>query len=67
MNIFAIEGNEETGEIDWEKSAQSQDNLACGQDDPRVLSDHVNSHQRAGAQSSLPFVQPQAPIVPVGC
>ncbi len=27
MNIFAIEGNEETGEIDWEKSAQSQDNL----------------------------------------
>ena len=24
MNIFAIEGNEETGEIDWEKSAQSQ-------------------------------------------
>ena len=27
MNIFAIEGDEETGEIDWEKSAQSQDNL----------------------------------------
>ena len=27
MNIFAIEGNEETGEIDWEKSAHSQDNL----------------------------------------
>ena len=27
MNIFAIEGDVETGEIDWEKSAQSQDNL----------------------------------------
>ena len=27
MNIFAIEGDEETGQIDWEKSAQSQDNL----------------------------------------
>jgi hypothetical protein len=27
MNIFAIEGDIETGEIDWEKSAQSQDNL----------------------------------------
>ena len=27
MNIFAIEGNVETGEIDWVKSAQSQDNL----------------------------------------
>ena len=26
MNIFPIEGNEETGEIDWVKSAQSQDN-----------------------------------------
>ena len=27
MNIFAIEGDVETGEIDWVKSAQSQDNL----------------------------------------
>jgi hypothetical protein len=27
MNIFAIEGDTETGAIDWEKSAQSQDNL----------------------------------------
>ncbi len=27
MNIFAIEGDLETGQIDWEKSAQSQDNL----------------------------------------
>ena len=27
MNIFAIEGNIETGEIDWVKSAESQDNL----------------------------------------
>ena len=27
MNIFAIEGDIETGEIDWVKSAQSQDNL----------------------------------------
>ena len=27
MNIFAIEGDTETGEIDWVKSAQSQDNL----------------------------------------
>ena len=27
MNIFAIEGDAETGEIDWVKSAQSQDNL----------------------------------------
>ena len=26
MNIFPIEGNEETGEIDWVKSAQAQDN-----------------------------------------
>ena len=26
MNIFAIEGNEKTGEIDWVKSAKSQDN-----------------------------------------
>ncbi len=26
MNIFAIEGNTETNEIDWIKSAQSQDN-----------------------------------------
>jgi len=26
MNIFAIEGNVATGEIDWVKSAQSQDN-----------------------------------------
>ena len=27
MNIFAIEGDVETGKIDWVKSAQSQDNL----------------------------------------
>ena len=27
MNIFAIEGDTETGAIDWEKSARSQDNL----------------------------------------
>jgi len=27
MNIFAIEGNADTGEIDWIKSAESQDNL----------------------------------------
>jgi hypothetical protein len=27
MNIFAIEGDTETGKIDWVKSAQSQDNL----------------------------------------
>ena len=27
MNIFAIEGNEETGDVDWIKSAQSQDNM----------------------------------------
>ena len=27
MNIFAIEGDVETGEIDWIKSAESQDNL----------------------------------------
>ena len=27
MNIFAIEGNTETGEIDWVASAKSQDNL----------------------------------------
>ena len=27
MNIFAIEGNEETGEVDWIKSAKSQDNM----------------------------------------
>jgi hypothetical protein len=27
MNIFAIEGDTDTGEIDWVKSAQSQDNL----------------------------------------
>jgi len=27
MNIFAIEGDVETGQIDWVKSAQSQDNL----------------------------------------
>ena len=27
MNIFAIEGNTDTGEIDWIKSAKSQDNL----------------------------------------
>lgn len=27
MNIFAIEGDVETGNIDWVKSAQSQDNL----------------------------------------
>ena len=27
MNIFAIEGDVETGEIDWEKSAHSQDIL----------------------------------------
>ena len=27
MNIFAIEGNEKTGEIDWIKSAKSQDNM----------------------------------------
>ena len=27
MNIFAIEGNESTGEIDWIKSAKSQDNM----------------------------------------
>ena len=27
MNIFAIEGDTETGQIDWVKSAQSQDNL----------------------------------------
>ena len=27
MNIFAIEGNTDTGEIDWVKSAESQDNL----------------------------------------
>jgi hypothetical protein len=27
MNIFAIEGDTETGEIDWIKSAESQDNL----------------------------------------
>ena len=26
MNIFPIEGNAETGEIDWVKSAQAQDN-----------------------------------------
>ena len=26
MNIFAIDGNEKTGEIDWFKSAKSQDN-----------------------------------------
>ena len=26
MNIFAIEGNVETGEIDWVESAKSQDN-----------------------------------------
>ena len=26
VNIFAIEGNEKTGEIDWVKSAKSQDN-----------------------------------------
>ena len=26
MNIFPIEGNTETGEIDWVKSAQAQDN-----------------------------------------
>ena len=26
MNIFAIEGNAETGEIDWRASARSQDN-----------------------------------------
>ena len=27
MNIFAIEGDADTGEIDWIKSAESQDNL----------------------------------------
>lgn len=27
MNIFAIEGNEQTGEIDWYKSGRTQDNL----------------------------------------
>ena len=27
MNIFAIEGNEKTGEVDWIKSAKSQDNM----------------------------------------
>lgn len=27
MNIFAIEGDEETGEIDWHKSGRTQDNL----------------------------------------
>ena len=27
MNIFAIEGDAETGQIDWEASAYSQDNL----------------------------------------
>ena len=27
MNIFAIEGDAETGQIDWEASARSQDNL----------------------------------------
>ena len=27
MNIFAIEGNEETGVIDWYESGRSQDNL----------------------------------------
>ena len=27
MNIFAIEGNENTGEVDWIKSAKSQDNM----------------------------------------
>jgi len=26
MNIFAIEGNEDTGEIDWYKSGRTQDN-----------------------------------------
>jgi hypothetical protein len=34
MNIFAIEGDTETGAIDWEKSAQSQDNLVCGLPSP---------------------------------
>ena len=27
MNIFAIEGDVETGQIDWVESAKSQDNL----------------------------------------
>ena len=27
MNIFAIEGDERTGEVDWIKSAKSQDNM----------------------------------------
>lgn len=27
MNIFAIEGNEQTGEIDWYKSGRTQDNM----------------------------------------
>ncbi len=27
MNIFAIEGDEETGQIDWYKSGRTQDNL----------------------------------------
>ena len=27
MNIFAIEGDADTGQIDWEASARSQDNL----------------------------------------
>ena len=67
MNIFAIEGDVETGQIDWVKSSRSQDNLRVVKmilESCQILSTVLNEQ---GLESSLSLVQSQAPVVPVGC
>jgi hypothetical protein len=56
MNIFAIEGNITTGEIDWIESAKSQDNLRVVKmtlETCQILSTALNTHGLAGPYRSF--------------
>ena len=54
MNIFAIEGNEKTGEVDWIQSAKSQDNMRV----VKMILEYcqiLNSVKRTGDESPISF------------
>lgn len=56
MNLFAIEGDVETGEIDWIKSAKSQDNLRVVKmtlETCQLLSTALNVHGLSGPYRSF--------------
>ena len=67
MNIFAIEGDAETGQIDWEASARSQDNLRVVKmilESCQILSTVLNEQgMKAPYRSFSVYVHPNVPLL----